>query len=270
MIPKTDKMEKPPIFIIGCPRSGTTLVRVILDTHPNICCGPETHLIGNIKTLNEKIDKNWKRLEPYGLSKDIHVKKLSDLFKIYHNNYMKSKKKQRWAEKTPDNIFYVDFINKLFPNCQFINIIRDGRDVVCSYKERWGSKTIFTAIKKWNKIIDLTYEYRTKFNKERYMEIRYEEMVSNPEKETKRMMIFLGEKWIPELLEHHTKQHDFWFNIKTGENIDFEKEKRPLRHSPSKPIFQSSVGKWKKNLNTVEKAIIKISLKENLKKMGYK
>jgi len=94
---------------------------------------------------------------------------------------MKIKKKQRWTEKTPDNIFHVDFINKLFPNCQFINVIRDVRDIVCSHKDRWGSKTIFSAIKKWNRSIDLTFEYRTKFNKERYLEIRYEELVNNPE-----------------------------------------------------------------------------------------
>ena len=41
-------MKKPPIFIVGCPRSGTTLIRVILDSHPNICCGPETHIIDKI------------------------------------------------------------------------------------------------------------------------------------------------------------------------------------------------------------------------------
>ena len=69
-------MEKSPIFIIGCPRSGTTSVRVILDSHPNICCGPETHLIRNLKTYHEKILKYWKMLEPYGLNEDDVVKNL--------------------------------------------------------------------------------------------------------------------------------------------------------------------------------------------------
>ena len=48
-------MVKPPIFIIGCPRSGTTLLRVILDSHPNICCGPETHIVKIMKEPREKI-----------------------------------------------------------------------------------------------------------------------------------------------------------------------------------------------------------------------
>ncbi len=263
-------MSTKPIFIIGCPRSGTTLVRVILDSHPNICSGPETHLITNMKQLKEKINQTWERLEPYGLTKDEANKKLSEIFSAFHENYMKIKNKKRWAEKTPDNIFYVDTINELFPNCQFINIIRDGRDVVCSHKDRWGRLIIYEAIKTWNKAAELTYQFRKQFNNNRYMEIKYEELINKPEEETKRMMKFLEEEWIPDLLEHHKKEHDFWFNIKTGKNIDFKKERNPTRHSPSKPIFSSSIGKWKKNLNIAEKVVVNISLNKNLKKLGYK
>jgi len=263
-------MEKPPIFIIGCPRSGTTLMRVILDSHPNICCGPETHLIRHLKPIKDKIYENWKRLEPYGTTKDDLNRGLGTLFGMFHENYLRIKNKQRWAEKTPDNIFFVDIINDLFPDCQFINVIRDGRDVVCSFKDRWGRLAIFSGIKNWNKSAELAYQFRKEFNKDRYLEVRYEELISNPETETKKIMEFLGEKWTPEILEHHKKEHDFWFNTKTGENIDFDKEKNPLRHSPSKPIFNSSVDKWKRNLNFIEKAIANISLKENLVKLGYK
>jgi len=263
-------MEKSPIFIIGCPRSGTTLVRVILDSHPKISCGPETHLIKNLKSLEGEINGYWKMLKPYEVSKDTLLDKMSELFRIFPEHYMKTKKKQRWAEKTPDNVFFVDFINELFPKCKFIHIIRDGRDVVCSFKERFGSKTIFSAIKSWNRSMELTYTYREKYDKDRYMEVRYEELVSNAERETKRMMVFLDEKWYPYLLEHHKKKHDFWFDPKTGENIDFKGEKKPLRHSPSRPIFESSVGKWKKNLNPIEKALANLLLDKNLKKMGYK
>jgi hypothetical protein len=261
-------MEKPPIFIVGCPRSGTTLVRVILDSHPNICCGPETGLIKNLKTFNESIQGYWSMLEPYGIDKKIANQRLGELFRLFPDNYTKMKNKQRWAEKTPENIFYVDFINELFPNCQFINVIRDGRDVVCSHKDRWGSKTIFSAIKKWNRAIDLTYTYRAKFSKDKYMEVRYEELVSYPEKETKRMMEFLGEIWIPDLLEYHNKQHDFWFKIDAGK-VDLKMERHPQRHAPIQPIFSSSIGKWKKNLNVIEKPVVKLLILENLKRLGY-
>jgi hypothetical protein len=170
---------------------------------------------------------------------------------------MKKNQKKRWAEKTPDNIFYADFVDKFFPNCQFINVIRDGRDVVSSYKKRWGRLTVLDAMKHWNKSVDLTYKYREKFPQKRYLEVRYEELVSKPETETKRIMKFLDEKWTPKLLEHHKQKHDFWFQIRKKEYIDvMSYEKHPPRHSPSKPIFESSVGKWKTDLNFFEKIIV--------------
>lgn len=263
-------MVKPPIFIIGCPRSGTTLLRVILDSHPNICCGPETHIVKIMKESREKILKNWNMLKPYGINKKKIDKKISEILTIFTNNYMKIKKKERWAEKTPDNIFYLNIIDKLFPDCLFINVIRDGRDVVCSYKQRWGRITLLTGIKNWNQSIQLTCEYRKKIANKRYIEIKYENLVIHPERETKKIMNFIDEKWMPSLLEHHKTSHDFWFNYNKESESYQKKEKNPLRHSPSKPIFSSSIGNWKKNLNIIEKLLVNIYLSRNLKKMGYK
>jgi hypothetical protein len=263
-------MEKTPIFIIGCPRSGTTLLRVILDSHPNICCGPETHLIKNMKLIRDRIIERWDMLKPYGIEEKELNLKIQEILTLFTNNYLKIKNKNRWAEKTPDNIFYVSEINKFFPNCQFINIIRDGRDVVCSYKERWGRTAIFLGMKKWNSSIEATYRYRKMFQNNRYIEIRYEDFVTRPKYETKRIMNFLDEEWSPDLLEHHKSDHDFWFKFNNETKDNNKIEKHPLRHSPSKPIFSSSVGKWKKNLNLFEKILINTYLHKNLKKLGYK
>jgi hypothetical protein len=173
-------MDNKPIFIIGCPRSGTTLLRVILDSHPSICCGPETHILKHMSNLREKINKNWKMLKPYGIDETTIDSKVGEILTVFTDNYVKLKNKERWAEKTPENIFYVDFINRFFPDCQFINVIRDGRDVVSSFKRRWGRKAVLSAIEYWNKSIDLSYKYRIQFSKERYFEVRYENLVKNP------------------------------------------------------------------------------------------
>ena len=209
-------------------------------------------------------------LQPYGASQELINTKIADILEAFTTEYKKQKKKTRWAEKTPDNIFRADFINTLYPDCQFINVIRDGRDVVCSYKKRWGRLTLFKAISTWNNAIELTYKYRTQFPKERYLEVHYEELVSNPEKVTKEMMNFLNEKWIEQLLSHQKTKHDFWFNKEKTEPPSKLKEKRPDRHSPSKAIFTSSSGRWKKELNFYEKAIANLFMNDNLKKLGYK
>ena len=100
--------------------------------------------------------------------------------------------------------------------------------------------------------------------------VRYEKLVANPEKTTKDLMNFLQEKWVPGLLAHQNADHDFWFNKDKSETTSKVKEKQPERHSPSKPIFTSSAGKWKKQLNPVEKAITNLLMNKHLKILGYK
>lgn len=263
-------METQPIFIIGSPRSGTTLVRVILDSHPNICCGPETHLIKTLQELHADIEQKWHMLQPYTATHETVNNAIGNILETFTNEYKKQKKKPRWAEKTPDNIFRADFINTIFPTCQFINVIRDGRDVVSSYKQRWGRFTLFKAISTWNKAIELTYQYQKQLPKERYLEIYYEELVTNPEKVTKEMMTFLNETWSKDLLSHQKAEHDFWFDKEKTETPSKLREKRPDRHSPSRAIFSSSSGKWKKKLNFFEKAMANLLMNDNLKKLGYK
>jgi len=258
-----------PIFIIGCPRSGTTLVRVILDSHPHICCGPEMHVIKTLQTCQQQIFSHWKQLKPYGVSKDEFNQTMASMYTVFLDQYVADKKKIRWAEKTPENIFHVPFIDTLFPNCQFINVIRDGRDVVTSFKKRWGRSAIFSGIKQWNKSAELTFSFRKRFSSGRYIEVKYEDLVQSPERETKKMMDFLGEPWTEELLHHQQHHHDFWFN-QIEKTVSTQKnEKQPDRHSPSRPIFSSSVNRWKQDLNAIEKAIVHAKIKRNLSRLEY-
>jgi hypothetical protein len=209
-------------------------------------------------------------LQPYGITHSKVNHGIANILEIFTKQYTKQKNKPRWAEKTPDNIFHVEFINQIFPTCQFINVIRDGRDVVCSYKQRWGRFTLLSAISTWNKAIDFSLQYRKQLPKERYFEVRYEELVTNPEKTTQDLMSYLQEKWVPALLAHQNADHDFWFNKDKPETPSEVKEKQPERHSPSKPIFTSSTGKWKKQLNPLEKVIANLLMNDHLKRLGYK
>ena len=80
------------------------------------------------------------------------------------------KKTKSVGQKTPTNIFHTDFIKKMFPDCQFIHIIRDGRDVVASFKKRWGSKTIFYGMNQWNRSINLLPTLREKYSNDELLE----------------------------------------------------------------------------------------------------
>ena len=98
-------MSNKPIFIIGCPRSGTTLLRVILDSHPNICCGPETHIIPSLEEFNKKVDENWKMLKPYGIDKNHQLLKIGELFNMFPEHYMNEKKEKSMGRKNTNKYF---------------------------------------------------------------------------------------------------------------------------------------------------------------------
>jgi hypothetical protein len=71
--------QRPPIFIVGCQRSGTTLVRLMLDSHPNISCGPETRFLRSFQHITDD-DQDWPRLSEYGFPKEYWHRKVAELF----------------------------------------------------------------------------------------------------------------------------------------------------------------------------------------------
>lgn len=203
-------MEFDPIFLGGEGRSGTTLMRVMLDAHTAVSCGPETHFV-----VDEKFrrfhhhfrGKWWKRAEGFGYSLDDMDDLVRDFVRGWHETYMKRRGKRRWADKTPQNIHVIPYIRELFPSARFIHLIRDGRDVACSIiPQNWGPNNIKDAATRWVDCIEKGVAQRS--DVERYIEVKYEELVAESEREARRVIEFLGEPWEPGVLEYHRKDHD--------------------------------------------------------------
>ena len=79
------EMSGPPIFVVGCHRSGTTLFRLILDSHPHISCGPETRFLADLEKITD--DDNWPRMGLYGFSKDYWHQQVAALFNDFQSRY---------------------------------------------------------------------------------------------------------------------------------------------------------------------------------------
>ena len=129
-------MSGPPIFVVGCHRSGTTLFRLILDSHPAISCGPETRFLADLEKITD--DANWPRMGLYGFPKSYWHERVAELFNDFQSRYAVRRGKTRWADKTPLYAGHLDYLNTLFPDALFINIVRDGRDVARSHRDTWG------------------------------------------------------------------------------------------------------------------------------------
>jgi hypothetical protein len=226
-----------PIFIVGCPRSGTTLLRQMLDTHSRISCGPETQFLQDLARIEEQ---NWDRLHRFGISQEEWRSWVAAFFARLHLEYARQQGKARWADKSPNYALILDYVDTLFPTCQVIHVIRDGRDVVASYRSRWGAKAARQAPRAWRRHIEAARASRLAESQDRYLEIRYEQLVSDPRSVMRGVLVFLGEPWEDQVLE-------FMRPDRPGTGMDSpEQRQRALAAEGASVVYRSSVGRGRK------------------------
>ena len=236
-----------PIFIGGLHRSGTTLMRRLLDSHPHIACGDESNLFrdNELEHIYTYLRTIWARgLDPsYEFDPSRVDQVMAGLIHAVVMPYCQKQGKPRWAEKTPKNILYIDTLFALFPAAQFIHMIRDPRDAFCSVRERaakttprWATKTPGRTAAEWCRGIHSGLAWRER--PERYREVRYEELVTQPEATLRSLFAFLGEPWAASVLENH-------------------------------PLFSTSVGRWRSELSAAEVAEMEAVAGETMCALGY-
>jgi protein-tyrosine sulfotransferase len=216
-----------PIFIIGVPRSGTTLLRVLLDSHSEIAAlpetpwllgayGPDPSLRGVIKGL---IDG------PYGTVRNVagvepdHVFAAGRAFlETMFASVLKGRDKHRLAFKTPADIRHLDFLLMLAPNAYYIHITRDGRDVAMSQLAKKGS--FFSDLKEYRRIgfanlLKRWAEWEERIRALLYRDgvkvvhIKYEDLIADPAHELQRITAFLGVPFEAAMLDYASRHHDY-------------------------------------------------------------
>lgn len=242
-----------PIFIVGCPRSGTTLTRCILNAHPNISCGPETRLLREIdRMMNAYRDV----MQSYDFDETYFYGKIADFFNEFKMEYAHKKNKKRWAEKTPRYSFHLDFISKLYPDFQVVHIIRDGRDVILSHLDRWGYKRAIQATEEWKDSIITVAKFSKNLPENQYFEMRYEELVLEPEKTLKTLFNYLEEPWDSVVLERGPYKNNFT-------------ERRRKEDNEQSLIYRSRIGAGTKKLDPFLSALFYFRSGSLLKELGY-
>lgn len=225
MKPKTITQSKPiilndenvcsnPIFIIGIHRSGTSLLRRIINSHSNIACPPETFFMSYFcEMLHDK--KTHEGLRGFGYLPGETNHQLRLWASRYHEAFRISEGKRRWADKTPE---YVDYAEQLFElygeKSQYVLLTRHPFDIVYSLYERgWNLITLhkdpllnyITYVKRQ---LSKMKAFAKQYVDNTYL-IRYEEMVVEPEKALSPLFEWLGESWENEVLSFHKKDHNY-------------------------------------------------------------
>jgi hypothetical protein len=196
--------KRPPIFVVGCPRSGTTLLRQILDSHSSISCGPETRFLWGMRGIEER---NWQTLAGFGMSLEEWHAQVRALFEALHLRYAQTQGKTRWAEKSPDYALMLDYVDALYPESQIVHIVRDPRDVIDSWMHFYGTRSVHQAARNWVRYVRAAHDFARSQLEHRAIEIRYEDLARDPEQTLRKLFAWLGEPWEEEVLRFDLHKH---------------------------------------------------------------
>ncbi len=227
-----------PIFIIGFPRSGTTLLNTILNSHPELGVIEEKPIVNKfIKLLDEEIYSNFSNLK--NLDEKI-IKKLRIAYFDILKSYTTQDKEKVYIDKMPLNIIYVGEIVRIFPKAKFIFAMRHPCDCILScFMQNFAlndAMANFTDLKSTSKFYDrvmtLWQQYLSVF-KVNYHIIKYEDLVSNFETSVDNLLNFLNLEWSDNVKK-------FYETAKKQGKIS-----TPSYNQVNKPIYLKSVGRWK-------------------------
>ena len=276
------KLSDQPIFIVGCERSGTTMLRLLLNEHSNIALPPQTKfsrklykrrmLFGDLNN-GENIDKiiEW-MLQRETNTKLIDLKldsshlrelwanctTLGEITGTVFQQYSETRHKPRWGDKRPYYIRYIPQLIKLYPDARIIHIIRDGRDCVASLKKMpWWRKNVMYSMLNWRHSIRMG-SLAARVYKNQFMEVRYEDIIRQPEAQLSKICDFLNEPYEPEMLTFH---------LSAEKNIpEYKKE---WHYKTYEPLSEEFIGKGKEQLSENELKTLEWSAGRELSLWNY-
>ena len=281
----------PAPFVVGVARSGTTLLRLMLDAHPELAIPPETHFA-------PRLAKAWAagpdptaaaldvlRRHPSSVDLKLDVDALAgvlaerppgsagDVLRAVYRAYAALQGKPRWGDKTPPYVRFMPMLAELLPEARFVHIIRDGRDVAMSLRGKWFGP---------DAVDDLAWWWRRHIERARrvagglpgYLEVRYEALVRDPEVELRRVGAFVELAWSPAMLDYHRRargrleeiHHDIVDH--RGELITAER-RLGIHLSTTRPPDPSRIGAWRAEMPASDQRRFVAIAGHMLEELGY-
>jgi len=263
--PEARPRSERPIFVVGVHRSGTTLVRLLLDSHSRIACPPEsfflfpaTRVLGDAKAMEG--------LLAMGFQPDHVRQRVREHVAYFFEMYAASHSKTRWADKTPAYVDCLDAIEALFPDAQYVFVYRHGLDSARSiahipdiaeaeqHVAACGGDRYAGAARYWATQCGVMRAFSAR-HPGRVHELFYEKLVADPEAEVRKLLDFLGEAFEPAVLAFHEQPHDRWAG-----------------HQDIKAVasrgFEPNVGTWHGDPPERVRAMLEQAA-ERLRELGY-
>ncbi len=255
-----------PIFIIGTERSGTNLLRLILNSHSNIAIPHPPHimkmffkleplygdldrdahfrkLIRDVVTAVELHPYPWEiKLNQERIFREVRERNLINVFFAVYNQYLGSTRKKRWGCKSTFMVYHVALIRHSYPYAKFLYMVRDGRDVAVSAKKTiFNRYCVYYTAQLWKKEQQLGIYWLNKLSHNDIFLIKYEDLVSNPKVAIETLCGFLNEPFEANMLN--------FFNTEEAQKSG---SISAAWKNTSKPIMRNNVKKFKTELTEKE------------------
>lgn len=263
-----------PVFVVGAPRSGTTLLRVVLDRHPQIAMWPnESAFFRRLYDRRaafgdpadarnrERIVKAYLAIAPMhrlGIElASLEQKMLKEgdswpaLFASMLRHYADLQDKPLWGEKTPAHVFHIDQLRAWFPGCSIIHIVRDPRDMASSLvRMPWSNRSVLSAARTW---AQSNAAGRAASGSDDYLLVNYEELAASPETALGKICRHIGVAYDPLLLE-------------PKKDVPLA---RPAIARTNNPIASDRVGLWRTAFRPWQIAAIETAASPLMAEYGY-
>lgn len=258
-----------PVFVVGCPRSGTTLLATILGRHSKLASAPETYFVSQIAAaLNDPRTQieDLSRLRGIAdleistsaVKEMMETRSPQKAYAIMAREFTRAQNKDAFIEKTPEHLIYWRQILSFFPNAKFVVLVRDGRDVVLSLNKAQFSSNIPVrhGAQKWNQYAR-AHQSLIAGAAERTLQIKYEDLVRDSETVIRALCLFIGIEFEETMLDS-----------RLGSSAIPESE-QGWKKQASGSISSKSVGRFKTELSSEEAQILTLLMSRRLKLYGY-
>ncbi|HEY9536447.1 MAG TPA: sulfotransferase [Kiloniellaceae bacterium] len=275
----SEQTAKPPVFLLGSQRSGTTMLRLMLNNHPSLSIPHESAFI----TIC------FRRLSQYGDlgQKDNARKLLADVMRhplvqrgklvadpdailarpirdyrdfvdAIFRCYADAQGKPRWGDKTPFYTPDIDIIRRVFPDAKIVHLVRDGRDVVLSQRSiEWMSGNLPKLVLDWQWKTTIAHKVGAVLGDD-FLEVRYEDLVCRPEAILRQICAFIDEPYDSGMLDYSEDAKD----VVPTESLKWHR-------NSVRPPDPAQLGKWRTKLSKAERILFEQLAGETLELFGY-
>jgi Sulfotransferase family len=290
--------ERPPFpFVVGSGRSGTTLLRLMLEQHPDLAIPPEsyfpvsmrhrepryrssagfdldafvTDLLGNVRFQDWGLSESTVRSALHGVEPIDWADAIRRTFALY----AEKEGKPRYGDKTPWFIMRINELSELFPESRFVHLIRDGRDVALSLSEvSWGPGGVEESARKWVRDMGRARRRASRLRPGTYMEARYEDLVVDPEPIVRRVAEFVDLPWNDAMLAYHEGAEERMSEVirefrPLGGGIITAEERVRQHELVAQPPSASRVGRWKAEMSPEQQEAFRSVAGKLLVQLGY-